>query len=87
MKSMSTVLIRITFAVLLCLGMFVTANSAPPGQRDKHERQRCEKECKDRYSHQKHDCKNQRGNDRRQCERRAQDDYNNCKHGCQGDRH
>src|ERR1700692_4860504 len=84
MKSMSSVLIRITLVVLFCLGMFVTANSVPAGQRDKHERRRCERECQDRYNQQKRECKNRRGDERRRCEREAKNELRDCKQRCKG---
>ena len=86
MKSLFSILVRTALMVLFCLGMFVTANSLPAGQRDRHERKRCEKECQDKYKREKRECKDRRGDERRRCERRAQDELRDCKQRCQGQR-
>jgi hypothetical protein len=82
---MKSTIIRISLALLFCLGMFVTANPAALGQRpdrDRGGRERCQKECQDRYREQTRECKGKRGRDRRECLQRADKDRRECRDKC-----
>ena len=82
MKSTAKVLSRISLALLFCLAMFITANPAVSGQRDRGGRRHCEKECQDRYKEQIRECRDKRGRDRRECQRHAEKDRNECRDKC-----
>jgi hypothetical protein len=85
MNSRANVFIRIALALLFCVGMFVTANSAALGQRDRHDRgrrARCERDCEERYRERKRDCNNRRGRDKNQCKRDADRDRRDCRENC-----
>jgi hypothetical protein len=85
---MKSRIIRISLALLFCLGMFVTANPVALGQRDRDRdrdrggHKRCQKECKERYDHQKRECKDRRGRERRECQQRADREQRECKERC-----
>jgi hypothetical protein len=81
-SSMKSTVVRISLALLFCLGTFVTAHSVPVGQRDRHERQRCEKECQARYKEETRQCRDKRGKDRRECQQRADRDRRECRDKC-----
>src|SRR5260370_4307671 len=86
MKSTPNVFIRISLAMLFCLGMLVTANPAAFAQRDRDRdrggRERCQKEMQDRYKHQKHDCEDRKGRERHRCEQRADRARRECRDKC-----
>ena len=85
MKSRANVLIRISLALLFCLGMFVTASSPAVGQRDRGDRgrhERCKRECEDRYRERKRECNNRRGRDKHQCKQEADRERRDCKDRC-----
>jgi len=81
---MKSTIIRTGLALLFCLGMFVTANPAAAGQRDRDrgDRRRCEKECKEKYDQQKRECRDRRGKERRECQQRADQERRECKEKC-----
>jgi hypothetical protein len=79
---MKSTILRISLALLFCLGMFVTANPAALGQRDRGNRERCQKECQEKYKERMRDCKGMRGKDKRGCKERATKERNECKDRC-----
>ena len=81
---MKSTILRISLAVVFCLGMFLTANPAALGQReDRGDRDRCQKECKKHYKEQMSDCKSKRGkNERRECKERASKELRECQGRC-----
>jgi hypothetical protein len=83
---MKSTMIRITLATVFCLGMFVTANPASLGQRvdrgNRGDRERCQKECQEKYKEQSRDCKSKRGHDRRECQQRADRERRECRDKC-----
>jgi hypothetical protein len=78
MKSRANVLIRISLALLFCLGMFVTANPAPAGQPNPH--QTCLSRCQ--VANFKGRCKGKRGKDRRECLQNADKELRGCRDRC-----
>jgi Ni/Co efflux regulator RcnB len=84
MKSTANALIRISLALVFCLGMFATANPAALGQRDRErgDRDKCQKECQERYKEQTRQCKDRRGRERRECQRRADKERRECRDKC-----
>ena len=79
---MKSTILRISLALVFCLGMLVTANPAVSGQRDRGERQKCQKECQDKYREQTRECRGKRGRDRRECQQRADKDLRECRDKC-----
>jgi hypothetical protein len=84
MKSKANVLIRISLALLFCLGMFVTANPVPAGQPNPG--LTCQSRCQYGYKHQKYVCNlaevHKRGKDRRECLQKADKDLRECRDKC-----
>jgi hypothetical protein len=82
---MKSTILRISLALVFCLGMLVSANPAALGQRDRGlsgGRQKCEKECQDRYREQSHQCRDKRGKDRRECQKSADKERRECRNKC-----
>jgi hypothetical protein len=83
---MKSTILRISLALVFCLGIFVSANPAAMGQRDRGERgnrDRCQKECKKKYKEQVSDCKSKRGKgERRECKERASKELRECQDRC-----
>jgi hypothetical protein len=78
MKSKASVLLRISLALLFCLGSFANTNATP----DKNSRKRCEKHCEETYKERKHRCKQLRKYERKPCEEAAKEARGICKFRC-----
>lgn len=84
MKSKANVLIRIVLAIVFCLGM-VGATNPVAGQRDRGDRgdrERCQRDCQEKYNQEIRDCNGKRGRERRECRRRADHDRKECRKNC-----
>jgi hypothetical protein len=84
---MKSTVIRIALAFVFCLGMFVTANPAALGQRtdrnyNRGDRERCQKECQEKYKEQSRQCRDKRGRERRECQKSADKERRECRDKC-----
>jgi hypothetical protein len=83
---MKSTVMRISLALVFCLGMFATANPAALGQRpdrgNRGDRERCQKECQEKYKEQSHQCRDKRGRERRECQQRANKERRECRDKC-----
>jgi hypothetical protein len=75
----SSVLLRLSLAVVFCLGAFVTAGTASgagvPGNR-------CKDRCNERYNRRMDECNSLRGGERGRCKDRAKHERDDCKRHC-----
>lgn len=76
MKSTASVLVRVGFAVLFVLGMFVSVSPVSAAGN------RCKDRCNERYHRRVEECRDRRGRERRRCEKNAQDERDECRHRC-----
>jgi hypothetical protein len=79
---MKSTIFRISLAVLFCLGMLGTVNPTTLGQGDRGKRQKCQKECQDKYQDRLRECKDKRGRERRECRDNAAKELRECRKGC-----
>ena len=80
---MKSTILRISFAVVFCLGMVGTANPSALGQReDRGNRERCQKECQEKYNDKIRDCNGKSRHERRECRKNAAHELRECQKGC-----
>jgi hypothetical protein len=83
MKSTANVLTRFSLALLLCLGVFVTANPAASGRgQELGDNKRCLRECKVRYKEAMQQCRGLNERARYKCQHKAGRYGKPCRDAC-----
>jgi hypothetical protein len=82
MNSRTSVLTRVTFAILFVAGVFATTASTSGVSAADRGRDRCKKHCEETYKIRKYECKRFRGRERHRCEEEAKRERNHCKDRC-----
>lgn len=79
---MKSTILRISLALVFCLEMLGTANPSALGQRDRGDREKCQKECQEKYNDKIRECNGKSRHERRECRNHAAHELRECRKKC-----